>query len=195
MVPSTPGRFELRSPSAILALSRATNQARSAGSLTGRSVGALAPIQTRPQKKQRPGADDPETLSHAPGGIRTCDLMLRRHALGCANHGKKSSKPLLGCTICHSCRFAMPEDAASEQRECRSEQRELERESASVQGDLPPKGPSSNRVVGLLRERSGGCREEGFNAFLDDWPVRAAASSRGLTRTRVCPGVKSIWGR
>ena len=33
------------------------------------------------------------------------------------NHGKESSKPLLGCTICRPCQHRMPESAGVQQRE------------------------------------------------------------------------------
>ena len=64
-----------------------------------------------------------------PGGSRTPNLLIKSHGENTLNHGKKRRKSLLGCTVCRSCRFAMPGSAGVQQRENGIEWRELWRES------------------------------------------------------------------
>lgn len=54
--------------------------------------------------------------------------MLRRQSRATTDHGKKSSKPLMGCTICRSCRSTISDRVGPGKREYRGEQPELERE-------------------------------------------------------------------
>ncbi len=51
------------------------------------------------------------------GRIRTGDPLNPIRPPDGLNHGKESSKPLLGCTICRPCRHVMPEAAGVQQRE------------------------------------------------------------------------------
>ena len=51
------------------------------------------------------------------GRIRTGDPLNPIQVQVDANHGKESSKPLLGCTICRPCHERMPEPAGLQQRE------------------------------------------------------------------------------
>ena len=57
------------------------------------------------------------TVKEGHARIRTGDPLLPKRVQQDANHGKKPPKSLVDCTICRTCREAVPESAGVQRRE------------------------------------------------------------------------------